>query len=691
MPESRFDDWIDQQLRNVPLPPNLLERLSQAGPNRGAEDARLDAALCEVAVPVDLETKLLSIARPSTLILTRRRSAWQRYATAASLFLVIGLGAAGFFGLVTGALGPGEPQVAQSTPPTPQPLAALPVPDQRDASPLVTDRSDRLANRTQPAVSAMDDSIAARPVAAATQSPSTPLAPATPPTDGPRADILPVTLPEQPAFGSNGSLADSPDLEVFQSAPIHGVSPPLVQGYDLLFQLKHGEHPFVSPALHQSLAETKFPFSFRTASYDQALAGLRSGQVPPPGEIRIEDFLAAEDYDLPVAPPDGLALHVAAAASPLETTAATRAAMHGGTLHLLSLALQGASHDTHRHRPSRLIVAIDSSASMNANARMATVRRALSKLAQHMDSSDRVTLVRSADTTSILAASASRDELATLLESDLLSATSGTSNLSRAIEAAGNIARDPQATDPRRVIVITDSRGNYDAAELPKAAEQLGALAKLNVPWRLVRLNSDEQDAHWAKLAEQAGGRVAAAQSPDDVYQEMVEAMTGWPAKVAKDVTITLSFNPQAVAAYRLIGHEATTLTGLSPDPVSIDLGVDQLATGVYEVALKPESVETVGSIEVVWQHPASGKPSRIVRPILKAQLAGSFFEAPSWFQETAIVAKSAEALRGSTYLPTTRPAAGILDVASRVDASLAQQPDFQVLLDLLKKSEKPR
>ncbi len=150
MPDSRFDDWIDQQLRNVPLPPNLLERLSQAGPNRDAADAHVDAALCDVAVPDDLQDRLRSIARPGiahprTVIMRRRRPAWQRYATAASLFLAIGLGAAGIFGLVTGAFVPGEPQLAKTTPQVSPSPASLAEPG--NSPPAVTDRSDRLANR----------------------------------------------------------------------------------------------------------------------------------------------------------------------------------------------------------------------------------------------------------------------------------------------------------------------------------------------------------------------------------------------------------------------------------------------------------------------------------------------------------------------------------------------------------------
>jgi hypothetical protein len=263
--------------------------------------------------------------------------------------------------------------------------------------------------------------------------------------------------------------------------------------------------------------------------------------------------------------------------------------------------------------------------------------------------------------------------------------------LEKAIDAASRLARDEQVAGRKGVVVLTSDGGNYDAAELPKSAEHLAELAQANIPWRLVRLNAKDNDAHWDMLASQAQGKVAASESPDELYQEMFEALTAWPAKVAHDVSVTIHFNPQVVAAYRLVGHEATTLTGLSAEPISIDLGVDQTATGVYEVALKPGSVESVGTIEVVWKNAASRQPGSIRRQITRQQLEASFLDGPSWFQETVIVAKGAEALRGSAYLPTARPTAGILDVAARVDASLARQPDFSRFVDLLKAAETAR
>ena len=55
---NRPDPWLDQQLRQVPLPPGLLARLKAAGE---LTDEDLDEELRQVAIPDDLLGQLLAI------------------------------------------------------------------------------------------------------------------------------------------------------------------------------------------------------------------------------------------------------------------------------------------------------------------------------------------------------------------------------------------------------------------------------------------------------------------------------------------------------------------------------------------------------------------------------------------------------------------------------------------------------
>mgnify|MGYP002623383662 CR=1 FL=1 len=687
MSEFSFDDWIDAQLRNVPLPPNLTERLAASGPSRppGAtatqvpSDSQVEDALRDVAIPSDLQVRLRRIARP------RRRSApmWRQVAMAASLFLVVGLGAIGYFGVVTGVFGPAAPRIAQTGQPasvTAEPTSPNPT-TTADASPELARREVKQAIQTGPSA---DQPVAPLPTEdVARSSPTVSEPTAAPPTQ-------PTTLE---ALGSGDQLVRLPELEVYEVAGNRGVAPPMVRGYDLLFQLRNGEHPFVAPDAHRDLATTRLPFSFHTASFDSALQAVRNGELPPAEQIRVEDFIAAHDYAFPKPPEAGLALHIAASRSPMEA----QAAANREPLHLLELAVQSASYDAHPHHPNWLIVAVDVSGQTRFDARLAGVRRALAKLAQRMGEGDRVTLLRFSDQATVVNQNATRDELAQLARSDALTEQQGAANLVGAIHTVSQLAGSVDTLDPRQVVVITGDRGNFDRAAVPQAVEKLSRLAEMNIPWHVIRLAADENDAVWNELAEEAGGRVVSAPSAEAVYQSLHHALTGWPAIVADDVSLTLKFNPQQVHSYRLLGHEVTTLTGEATVPVQVDLGPDQTAIGLYEVVLKPDPTQTipasrlVASVEMTWRHPPTGQAARIVRPILRDQLGGSFLSAPAWFQEGVLTAKAAEALRGSSYAGRSRPVVGVLDLAKSLDPSISSGHDFQQLLELLTAARKLR
>ena len=86
-------------------------------------------------------------------------------------------------------------------------------------------------------------------------------------------------------------------------------------GYDLLYQLKTGERPFVSPEAAPALASSPVPLIRDTSSYLLARESIASGHLPPADEVRIEDFLAAFDNLFPAANAP-LVLHLSGGPAP---------------------------------------------------------------------------------------------------------------------------------------------------------------------------------------------------------------------------------------------------------------------------------------------------------------------------------------------------------------------------------------
>jgi Ca-activated chloride channel homolog len=461
----------------------------------------------------------------------------------------------------------------------------------------------------------------------------------------------------------------------------HGINPPLVRGYDLLFQLKHGEHPIVSPAADKSLQSIVMPLSFGTASYDLALRGALAGQLPAADEIRVEDFLAAQRYALDPAPFNALALHVAATPAPLGARGE----------YFAQVAVQTGPNRFSEHPPARLLVALDTSSAMAQGARWEAVRRALAKLARDMAPEDRLSLIGFAESPRLLAERASAAELTALLSDDTLGAPGGSADLPAAMRLASDLIRALPSGESRQVVFITAGREDFDDAAWSSCSAALAKLSGARIPWQIIRLTPGASDSQLSALAAQGHGEIATADSAVAIHRALAKQLIGRSSPVANRVALKISFNPQAVTGYRLLGNESRTLTGISSPPLEVDLEADELATGMLQLWLKPGQDDQLALVELSWSDPSTDQPLRQAKVLRRAEIASTFAKAPGWLQQGVIAAATAEALRGGYFAPTGRPFGQVLALAAQVDAGVAQQPDFQALLSVLRQADKRR
>lgn len=688
MPDPGYDKWMDAQLRNVPLPPDLLIRLAKSTGNEDDLNARMDAVINDVPVPPGLEDRLRRIARRRTGV-----PLWQQVAMAASIFLALGLGAFGYLKWVSDQIGPLPTMVAATTE-TPAP-AVTPTP--APVAPVAqTAVAQTPVAQTPVAQSAGPRAVATVPIS--TAGPTAPLAeraidrrPSAEAVPLPNWELvsqavtsaqqtLAARLREQAALGARGSFDQLPDLEVLNVPTSLGVAPPRVRGYDLMFQLKHGDHPFVSPAAHRDLLFSRMPFTFRTASYDLALRGMTTGQIPPAEEIRVEEFLAGMHYPLPEAPQTGLTLHTAGSVSPFGEKG----------LHLLQIAVQAADVSAANRAPVRMIVVLDASARMRFAARYEAVERALEKFARHMTSDDRVTLIGFSERPEQVVSNGTGGQLRSLIASAKLPRPHGSPDLAAAVEAGCQTATTGAAPEDTRVVFITAGGGDLDETSATKANQAAAQLAAAKIPCHIIRFGSPEPDKNLTALAATGGGEVTTANSADHVFKALNETLLGNTTKVAGGAALKLSFNPEMVTSYRLLGHESPTLTGGGADPIDIDLSQGQTATGLYELYIKPTGDVDVATAELTWTDPVSGELQRIRRPLMRADFAATLAEAPVWHQRGILAGKAGEAFRGSYYAPSTQAFSRLLKLAKQIDQR-SDDAELQRLLQLVQQADKVR
>jgi Ca-activated chloride channel homolog len=655
---------MDAQLRDVPVPPDLVDRL-KAG--RAPSDEEIDARLRDVSVPAHLERHLRRIAWQS-----RYPSLWGRFALAASVLIVLASGA--YFALVRGIAEPEQRVVAKKTAPaatTESPRLAAPSPKAGRESKAAPRRQEPITVPLGPSQQVAEEQT--KKLSGTLENVAT--------VGSSIKQAIEARLRAQAALGASAKFQQLPELAAYEPQPARGVTPPRLRGYDLLFQLRHGEHPFVPTTAHKDLRTSRLPLTFRTSSYDQAVASIAAGKLPGAEEIRVEDFLAAQRYALPAAPVGGLALHAAASPSPLGESAQ----------HLLQLIVQGGATRAAPHRPARLIAIVDTSSAMQFDARSKTVQRALETFARRLAADDRMTLIAFAEQPRVLAEDAMRDDLEELLASGILRQTAGTADLGSAIQSACDAVRAVETSQPRQVVFVTAGRSEFDDAQLASASQSLLQLVAANTAWQIVRVLPTDDDPRYSDLARRAQGRASAVTSADELAALFVESLTGREQIVADGMSIRITFNPAVVISYRLLGHETSTLTGQSGDPLEVDLQAGQTVTGMYELWLKPAGSGDVAIVEMLWHDPASGQPRRSVQPIRQSQVASSFAQAPPWLQQGILAASAAEFLRGSYFVPNSRRIGQLLDVADKADARAAERPEFQVLVRLIAAASKLR
>lgn len=669
MPEPKFDDWMDAQLRNVPVPRELLKRLRDDAPGSTRVDDQIDEALRDVPVPLHLQWNLRRIARKQTTV-----PGWLRFGLAASVLVSLTAGALAYLNSSGKApVASGRTAIAKTVAPRPARTPVVPpisrpfnlppgvntvARESREREPLA---SDEPASEETPQLPFTFESVASfgQSLRQAAES---------------RART-------QAALGAGGELARLPRLDVLELPSQRGVTPPRLRGYDLLFQLRHGEHPFVSPGAHEELATSRLPLTFDTASYDAAARAIRGGQMPGADELRVEDFLAAQDYVLPKAPSDSLALHAAVARSPLGADG----------LHALQILVKAGAKKAALHPATRLIVLVDTSWSMADQARWETTHRALRKLAASMRPQDRVTLIGFAEHANMLAEDATAAQLTELIDGQTLAAPGGASRLSVGLQAAFDAAQATSTPEIRRVLLISPLDEDLDTSGDAATALGLNKLNDAKIPWQIVRLGAGQASEALGKLVSDARGQLASATSATQIHAALAQALTGHDALVASGASVKLVFNPKAVSGYRLVGHEAMTLTGEASDPLEIDLRAGDQLVGLYEMWIKPGSDESIATVELSWRDAASGQPRKAAHAIRRTQIAESFAGAPHWLQQGIVTAKAAEVLRGSHYTPASRPFGQLRDLAGQVDMQAARQPSFKQLVELIELAEKLR
>ena len=302
---------------------------------------------------------------------------------------------------------------------------------------------------------------------------------------------------------------------------------------------------------------------------------------------------------------------------------------------------------------------------------------------EQMQEDDRLSLLLFSDQHDVEVVDASRDDRETIRQLFAALEGDGGTDLATAVQEAASLAMSlPRSPAPmqRKLVVVTDGLAPLPQPTERALREMLAALHEQGLEFAVIDLSGrPSRSEQLQNIVDAAEGRLYVPADLAQVEWLLIDALAGRSSVIATDMTLRVTLDPEAVAAYRLVGHEPSRLAGLEPAILAADLRAGQVVTGLLEVWLKPNTHDDVGTAVVEWRDPATGNIERQTQRISRLQFAASPLEAPLSLQAAAVAAETGEVLKNSPFAESRgRGLAEVQTFARRVNPRLAEHAGFQ-------------
>lgn len=322
-----------------------------------------------------------------------------------------------------------------------------------------------------------------------------------------------------------------------------------------------------------------FSIDVDKASYSNVRRFLNDGQLPPQDAVRVEEMINYFNYDYQE--PTG--------EHPFGVTTEYGNCAWNEDHKLVLVGLQAKKIKKDNLPNSNIVFLLDVSGSMSSENKLPLLKKGLTELVKELRENDKVSIVVYAGAAGVVLPSTSgskKEEIIAAL--DQLEAGGSTAG-GQGIELAYKIAKENFIKDgTNRVILCTDGDFNVGASSDGDMERLIEKQRESGIFLTCLGFGmGNYKDSKLETLADKGNGNYGYIDDFQEARKMLVTEFSGTLFTLAKDVKIQIEFNPNYVAAYRLVGYENRLLNEEDFDDDTKDageIGVGHSVTALYEI-----------------------------------------------------------------------------------------------------------
>lgn len=314
------------------------------------------------------------------------------------------------------------------------------------------------------------------------------------------------------------------------------------------------------------------------ASYAVARRYINNDYAVPASSVRIEEYLNYFTFDY--AEPTGDHL--------LSVESEVSVAPWNEEHYIVRFGIKGKTTPIEQLPPSNYVFLVDVSGSMSSEDKIDLAKAGFTKLANNLRDDDRVTIITYSGKVQMLLEPTLGSDKTQIKAAIAQLSASGSTNGGSAIQMAYETAEEYYVEGGNnRIILATDGDFNVGVTDTDELVELVENYLDKGIYLTVLGFGSGNlNDAMMEKIANNGNGNYEYIDSSAQIEKVFINELSKLYT-VAKDAKIQLTFNPNSVAQYRLIGYENRVMNEEDFDDSDKDageVGVGQTITAIYEI-----------------------------------------------------------------------------------------------------------